>query len=137
MVKRAVTIEGRARGDRGAAMVEFALVLPVLLMLIFGVYAFTRGYQAKIELTGAVREAARATALAPSGDTDAEVRARAAHALEFASPGLVIDGIDVQRCPSGDDRAVVHATTMVTYTIPFFDEGEWQIEAEGAMRCAG
>ena len=49
--------------ERGAAAVEFALILPLLVMLVFGIIEFGRGYNAKIELTGAVREGARELAL--------------------------------------------------------------------------
>lgn len=53
----------RWRVDRGSAAVEFALVLPVLLLVIFGIVDFGRMLAAKITLTEAAREGARATAL--------------------------------------------------------------------------
>ena len=36
----------RLRQDRGASMVEFALILPLLVLLIFGLVEFGRGYNA-------------------------------------------------------------------------------------------
>ncbi len=45
------------RGDqRGAALVEFALVLPLLTLLAFGVVDLGRAYRLKVELTNSARE---------------------------------------------------------------------------------
>ena len=48
-----------ARGERGAALVEFAIVLPLLLTIIFGVVDFARAFYTQNNLTSAVREGAR------------------------------------------------------------------------------
>src|SRR5690349_8554855 len=70
---------GRSSGERGAAAVELALVLPVLLMLVFGIIEFGRGYNTRITLTSAAREGARAMALSHDPD-EADAAARAAAA---------------------------------------------------------
>ena len=49
--------------DQGAAAVEFVLVLPVLLVILFGIIDFGRLMHAKLELAEAAREGARAAAL--------------------------------------------------------------------------
>lgn len=49
----------RRRQDRGAAAVEFALVLPILCMLLFGIISFGFGISDKVALVNAVREGAR------------------------------------------------------------------------------
>lgn len=59
MTKRAVRARARARSDRGQALVEFAMVLPILLILIFGIVDVARLYQAWVTMQGAAREAAR------------------------------------------------------------------------------
>jgi hypothetical protein len=56
------------RRDRGAAAVEFALVLPVLLIIVFGIIDFGRMLNAKITLTEAAREGARAAAVGTAAD---------------------------------------------------------------------
>jgi hypothetical protein len=54
------------RRDRGAAAVETALVLPILLLIVFGIIDFGRMLNAQINLTEAAREGARAAALQAS-----------------------------------------------------------------------
>src|SRR3954454_16726859 len=58
--------------DRGAAAVEFALVLPLLLMLLVAIVRFGQVWNAQITMTQAAREGVRVAALNqtnPSGAT--------------------------------------------------------------------
>lgn len=48
-----------ARSDRAAALVEFAIVLPILLIIVFGIVDFGRALYTANNLTSAVREGAR------------------------------------------------------------------------------
>lgn len=47
------------RDERGGAMVEFALVVPLLLVLMMGIIDFGRAWNVKQALTDAAREGAR------------------------------------------------------------------------------
>src|SRR5713101_8221634 len=49
--------------ERGAAAVELALVLPILLLIVFGIINFGWQYNYTVELRGAIREGARALSL--------------------------------------------------------------------------
>lgn len=51
--------------ERGAALVEFAIVLPILLALALGIVTFGSAYNQKLGLTNAAREAARYGATLP------------------------------------------------------------------------
>ncbi|KAB0666539.1 pilus assembly protein [Oryzomonas japonica] len=53
----------RIRGSKGQALVELALILPILLLLILGVIEFGRAFYMKNTLTNAVRHAARKAAV--------------------------------------------------------------------------
>jgi len=53
-----------SKNERGQALVEVALVIPVLLLLAFGVVAVGRVTDAQMGVSAVAREAARAAALA-------------------------------------------------------------------------
>jgi Flp pilus assembly protein TadG len=53
------TLPRRARAERGAAALEFALVVPVLLLVLFGVITTAMAYSDHLSATNAVREGAR------------------------------------------------------------------------------
>ena len=55
----------RRREERGATLVEFALILPVLMALILGMFTGGLAYNRKISMTNAVREGARFGATIP------------------------------------------------------------------------
>lgn len=52
--------KGNARRERGASLVEFAIVLPLLLLVIGGLIDFGRLYFTEVMITNAAREGARA-----------------------------------------------------------------------------
>ena len=47
------------RQEQGAAVIEFALVVPIFFLLVWGGLNFSRAYQRLNVLTGALREGAR------------------------------------------------------------------------------
>ncbi len=113
-------------------MVEFALVLPVLVIFVFGIIEFGRAYNARIELTSAVREGARAVALGGDGAT-------ATAAVKTGAPGLNANLITVTvltPCPAGPN-GTVQATYPFSHAIPFLPTGTWTLTAKGVMRCGG
>jgi Flp pilus assembly protein TadG len=95
--------------DRGAAAVEFALLLPVLLLLVFGLIDFGRALNAQITLTQAAREGARLAALGQSG---------VASRTQAAATGLSPVSVGVTACPAGAGSGV-NAVVQVSYTFSF------------------
>lgn len=69
-------IAGARRDDHGAAVVEFALVVPVLFLIIFAVIDFGRALWTLNVLSSGVREGARAAAVKES-TADAVTTAKA------------------------------------------------------------
>ena len=55
----------RARGDRGAAAVEFALILPIFLTMVFGIITAGFAFERWLSVTFAAREASRFAATYP------------------------------------------------------------------------
>ncbi len=66
----------RLQDDRGSAVVEFALVTPLLLLVALAVLQVTMALHVRATLTAAAAEGARAGALAGSGLGVAEARTR-------------------------------------------------------------
>lgn len=124
----------RRRDERGAAVVEFALILPVLILFVFGIVEFGRAYSARIELTAAVREGARAVALGANTSD-------AVNATKDGAPGLDRNRIVVapNSCTvaPAPANATVNATYQFEYTIPLVRTGTWTLKAKGVMRCGG
>lgn len=56
----------RSRTEHGASAVEFALVVPILAMLLVGVISVALTYNSKLALANAVREGARTGATLPA-----------------------------------------------------------------------
>jgi len=73
-------------GDEGSALVEFALILPMLLMLTTGVLVFGVAMNNYLQLTNAVSVGARAVAL--NGGITLDPCATASTAVINAAPGL-------------------------------------------------
>jgi len=53
------------RDERGAALVEFALILPVVVMLALGIISGGAAYQSKLSMSNGAREGARYGATLP------------------------------------------------------------------------
>ena len=103
------------RSERGAAAVEMAFMLPVLLFVLFGIIDFGRMLNAQITLTEAAREGARAASFS---QPDQDVKDRV---TSFASPGLTGVTTVVTACPATPTPtadAVVTSTYTFTYITP-------------------
>jgi len=64
----------RRNRERGAALLEAAVTIPLILLISVGIFEFGRAYQTQQVLTNAAREGARLAVL--EGPTDADVRTR-------------------------------------------------------------
>ena len=58
------------KNERGAALLETAITIPIILLISVGIFEFGRAYQTWQVLTNAAREGARIAVLAESADTD-------------------------------------------------------------------
>jgi Flp pilus assembly protein TadG len=96
--------------DRGAVAVEFALLLPLLLLLVFGVIDFGRALNAQVTITQAAREGARLAAL---GQPNVVGRTQAA-ATGLSGVTVTV----VSSCPTGAGPGV-NATVRVSYQFSF------------------
>ena len=100
---------GRGAADRGAAAVEFALVLPLLLLIVFGIIDFGRALNTQITLTQAAREGVRLAALGQPGVVSQ---------TQAAATGLSPVSVTVASCPA-DAGPTDNAVVTVSYTFSF------------------
>ncbi len=118
--------------DRGAAAVELALVLPILLLLLMGIVEFGQAYYTKIALTAAARDGARALAL---GAPDWQDRTR--NSTNFGSESANVT-VTANASPCvGSSPAEVTASYPVSIDIPFWGSQTLTVSSRGAMRCEG
>ncbi len=120
--------------ERGAAAVEFAIVVPLLLVLVLGIVFFGIAFNAHVTLTQASREGVRALALR-TGDGETETRA-AAIGLD---PSLVM--VSATSCPTPSSpgaNAEILASYDVPLSIPFYTgPSTVTLRARAVMRCGG
>lgn len=124
------------RTQNGSVSVEFALILPIFLIVIFGMVSFSVALYNKTVLTMAVREGARSGAVYDP-DTAATTRAYNAamlvcedHLISFASaePDVVVNA------PSGSSVITVTASMNYTGLFIFLDFSDFFISANSSMR---
>lgn len=100
------------RAERGAAAVELALLMPLLLLILFALIDFGRMFHAQVTLTQASREGARLAAL---GYDLGDVVSRS----QLAATGLSGVAVDVTECPGGGTGADSDATVRTSHTFVF------------------
>jgi Flp pilus assembly protein TadG len=104
--------------DRGQALVEAALVLPLLLLLSVGIFEFGRAYQTYQVLTNAAREGARLAILPDS--TAADVQSRVvAYMQAGALDNYTGATVSVNQNATLSAGATTAAASIVTVNYPF------------------
>ena len=104
------------RSESGQALAEFALVLPLLLLLIAGIVEFGRGWNIQQVVTDAAREGARLTVVQDNTVTMASVRTRVYERL--AAANLDSTQATVSITPAADWRKTGKPMT-VSVSIPY------------------
>ena len=121
------------RSERGAAAVELALVLPVLLILVLGIVEFGRAFQVQATLAAAAREGVRIVALQ---DDSAAATAAVQAASTSLDPGLSSGNLAIGGCGGGAADATVDISYQLPFLTGFFGTGI-DLTARGVMRCNG
>jgi Flp pilus assembly protein TadG len=127
----------RLREQRGASAVEFAFIVPVLVVLVLGIAEFGHAFQVQGTLSAAAREGVRAMALRNNPDEAKDVVQNAASSLDPAITDAQID-LDPDFCPPNVQNTSVRLT--IHYPMPFltdfFGDGI-DLTGTGVMRCNG
>ncbi|MDT0276222.1 TadE/TadG family type IV pilus assembly protein [Blastococcus goldschmidtiae] len=136
-------MDGRLRDERGASAVEFAFIVPLLLVLIIGIVEFGHAFQVQGTLSAAAREGVRAMALR---NDPVDARAVARNAAASLDPGItdaqiaieIVDGTGTTCPATGAGNTAVRLT--ITYPKPYltgFFGSEIELTGTGVMRCNG
>jgi Flp pilus assembly protein TadG len=128
----------RLRDERGASAVEFAFIVPLLLVLVLGIAEFGRAFQVSGTLSAAAREGVRVMAL-----QNDPVAARTAVRNAATSLDPAITDSQIVITPSSCPTTVTGSTSVrltITYSLPFltgfFGDGV-ELTGTGVMRCNG
>ena len=128
----------RLRNERGASAVEFAMIVPLLLVLVLGIAEFGRAFQVQSTLSAAAREGVRTMALQ---NDPAAARSTVRSVASSLNPALTDAqiGITPTACPlTYPSTATVRVT--IRYRQPFltgfFGSGV-DLTGTGVMRCNG
>jgi Flp pilus assembly protein TadG len=125
------------RGERGASAVEFAMIVPLLIMLVIGIAEFGHAFQVQGTLSAAAREGVRAMAL--QNDPSA-ARTAVRNAAASLSPAVTNTQIAVtpSACPTTGGPTNVRVT--ISYRMPYltgFLGSGLTLSGTGVMRCNG
>jgi Flp pilus assembly protein TadG len=95
------TVAGRRARTRGQSLVEFAVVLPIFLLILCGIFDFGFALYSRMSVINAAREGARAASVAPDHTTISSTAQDSAAAAAQGS-GLTVptSGVSVSCVPN-------------------------------------
>ena len=120
--------EDEWRQDHGAAAVEFALVITLLIAIVGGIVDFGFLFNAQISLTHAAREGVRVEAIGTGDPVAAATGAFAAAAVTGFNASVQV------ACPNANGARV---RTQADYNFFFLPFGSRTLQSEAVMRCGG
>jgi Flp pilus assembly protein TadG len=118
--------------------VEFALIVPLLILLVVGIAEFGRAFQVQSTLSAAAREGVRTMALQ---NDQAQARAMVRSVASSLDPALTNGQIAISpaACPATYTSGASIRVT-ITYRMPFFTQffgSGVDLTGTGVMRCSG
>lgn len=122
------------KNNRGQALVEFALILPVLLLLVIGVMEFGLIINQYMVVAEAAREGARSAALGDSNATVTTVVRVAASQIDVSQLIITISPTTTRVRGNGVTVTVEKPVKTITKLInPFFPTG-FTVQGVATMR---
>src|SRR5713101_5529565 len=80
--------------DRGSQIMEFALSVPLLVVMVVGIYDFAQAFNVKQKLNFAVKDGARFGATQPTNDLSQPIPISVVAIRDLVAADLVSEGID-------------------------------------------
>jgi len=112
-------ISRRARGERGAALVEFAIASVILLVLLFGIISYGYALSFKQGLTQAAAEGARAAAVASTGSAATAAASAVAPALGAFNKSCTSSGMSCTYSTAAADTGCSAGTSCMRVRISY------------------
>jgi Flp pilus assembly protein TadG len=129
-------MRNRLRDERGVSAVEFAFMVPMLLVLVLGIVEFGHAFQVQGMLSAAAREGVRTMALQ---NDPAAARSAVREAAATLDPAITDAQIVIT--PGGCSPASTSNVELtITYGMPFLTDffgAEIDLTGTGVMRCNG
>ena len=104
----------RLRDQRGAALVEFVFVLPILLVVVFGSLSLVWMLTARSAMSGAARDGARFASIRhdpicgmPTCPSDWPDQAEVAAFVQKRAGGFKVDSVELSRPTQPNEEVVV------------------------------
>ncbi|MFE4543802.1 TadE/TadG family type IV pilus assembly protein [Arthrobacter sp. NPDC056727] len=129
--------------ERGAVAVEFAILAPVLIMILLGIMEFGRAYNVQNSLTNAAREGVRSMAV---NNNPTAALSAAKNAASLVSPKLQDSNVAFafQTVPATTPAptscsAGVQVTVTISYNLSTMTgiAGPFAMKGKGTMLCGG
>jgi Flp pilus assembly protein TadG len=128
--------------EQGASAVEFALLLPVLVLLLFGILQFGQVFARAQGMEAAAREGARTASIGRTvtfADVQAAARGTNPPFINSADIQVAVDGgTGGGWCSDTDDFVTVEVTVdpaSYALTIPLFGDLTFDYSSTGTFRC--
>lgn len=131
----------RISREQGVAAVEFALILPVLALILFGVLEFGRVWSQYQVYQGAAREGARCAAVASTSDCDIQTAINDAAAPYDPQPDANVQILGGGPAPDGCTDSDQGKDVQVSWdqsldiNIPFWSDVTVTPTIKAVFRC--
>ncbi len=128
----------RRKGRRGAAVVEFAVVAPLLLLILFGIIEYGYIFMVRQTVIHAAREGCRIAVLQTTDEPYSEVTARITEIME--TTGVTGYTVDLTHPSEGNPMEAVQITvpiSEVSLVGSIIPHGDHPIVATCSMRKEG
>jgi Flp pilus assembly protein TadG len=136
-------IRNRVSREDGVAAVEFALILPVLALLLFGVLEFGRVWSQYQIYQGAAREGARCAAVKIDSDCNIQTAINQAAEPFTPSQNATIKLVGGGNLPNGCTEQTVGQDVQASWNqqlnvnIPFWNDVTLTPTVKAVFRCEG
>ena len=140
--KRRITRRDGKKRSRAAVVVEFAVVLPLLLTILFGILEYGWVFMVRLTLQNAAREGVRLSVLQTTGPPYSEVDARidavmGPTGLTAGDYTVVMSHASVDPCDRTEQITISVPYERISVTGGFFGPKDFDVTGSSTMQKEG